>query len=192
MEKYNKERPIVYNTYQIYVADKLRQLKADVARAREKGYFLGAKLVRGAYMEKERARAKAKAYPDPIQPNKAACDADFNASLDFCMENYDMVAICAGTHNEQSSLHLAGLIDREGIARNHPHFFFAQLYGMSDHISFNLVNAGYNVAKYVPYGPVASVMPYLFRRADENTSIAGQSSREFLLIKKEVARRKSS
>jgi proline dehydrogenase len=189
MAKYNRERAIVYNTYQLYMADKLRQLEADIRKAEEQGYFLGAKLVRGAYMEKERDRAADKGYPDPVQPNKAACDRDFNDALELCMGHRHRVAICAGTHNEDSSRYLAALMQQHGLERNDDRFFFAQLYGMSDHISYNLAKAGYNVAKYVPYGPVAAVMPYLFRRAAENTSIAGQSSREFRLIQKEVERR---
>ena len=192
MALFNLEQPIVYNTYQMYVASKLEQLKKDVEEAKLGGFYLGAKLVRGAYMEKERERAEEKGYPDPIQPNKEASDRDFDEALRFCVENRNHIAICAGTHNEQSSLLLTQLMEEAGIAHNDQNFYFAQLFGMSDHISFNLAKAGYNVAKYVPYGPVKAVMPYLFRRAEENTSIAGQSSREFILIKTELARRKKS
>lgn len=190
MERYNKEQPIVYNTYQLYVAKKLEQLKNDYQRAVEKGYYLGAKLVRGAYMEKERERAKKMGYPDPIQPSKEATDLDFNDALRFCVQHHDRIAICAGTHNEYSSYLLTVLMEKYKVPKNHPNFYFAQLYGMSDHISYNLGAKGYNTAKYVPYGPVEEVMPYLIRRAEENTSVAGQSSREFLLIQKEMARRK--
>jgi proline dehydrogenase len=190
MEKYNKEEVIVYNTLQMYVADKLENLKKAYREAVKGNYYLGVKLVRGAYLEKERNRAKEKGYPDPMQPDKASTDRDFNAALEFCMEKRQRIALCAGTHNELSSYYLTLLMEKYGVAKNDPNVFFAQLYGMSDNISYNLAAAGYNVAKYVPYGPVKAVLPYLFRRAAENTSIAGQSSREFLLIKKEVARRK--
>ncbi len=191
MARFNQKQVIVYNTYQMYRADMLGNLQAAFAQARQAGYFLGAKLVRGAYMEKERARAAALQYPDPIQPDKAACDRDFDAAVRFCMENIAYMRLCAGTHNEQSNLLLARLIDQAGLPHNDPRIYFAQLYGMSDQISYTLAQAGYNIAKYVPYGPVESVMPYLFRRAEENTSVAGQSSREFMLIKKERMRRKS-
>jgi proline dehydrogenase len=190
MEKYNAKSPIVYNTFQMYTHDRLEKLKKAVATAKEKQYFLGAKVVRGAYMEKERKRAAEKNYLDLIQPNKEATDRDFDAALVFCVENHSMVAICAGTHNEKSSYFLAELMKKNNIPANHPDFYFAQLFGMSDNISYNLAKSGYNVAKYVPYGPVKSVMPYLFRRASENTSIAGQTSREFMLVKKELQRRK--
>jgi proline dehydrogenase len=141
-------------------------------------------------MEKERERAEKMGYPDPIQPSKLASDVAFNNALYFCVEHKETIAICAGTHNEQSSLLLTELMEKNEISKENPNFYFAQLYGMSDHISFNLANADYNVAKYLPYGPVKAVIPYLFRRAEENTSVAGQSSREFSLIKKEMRRRK--
>lgn len=192
MKKYNQEMPIVYNTYQMYRTASLGNLKAAFEEAEKENYWLGAKLVRGAYMEKERARAEEKGYTDPIQPNKAASDKDFDAGLQFCMEQRHRIALCAGTHNEHSSMLLTQLIAQYNLPKNDPNVYFSQLFGMSDHISFNLAKAGYNVAKYVPYGPVASVMPYLIRRADENTSVAGQSSREFMLISKEKKRRKSS
>jgi proline dehydrogenase len=191
MARFNRDKAIIYNTYQMYRADMLGNLQSAFAEARQAGYFLGAKLVRGAYMEKERARAAALQYPDPIQPDKAACDRDFDAAVRFCMDNIMYMGLCAGTHNEQSNLLLARLIDAAGLPHNDARIYFAQLYGMSDQISYTLAQAGYNIAKYVPYGPVASVMPYLFRRAEENTSVAGQSSREFMLIKKERIRRKS-
>jgi len=192
MRKYNQEAPIVYNTYQMYRTASLGNLKVAFEEAEQANYWLGAKLVRGAYMEKERDRAEEKGYADPIQPNKAASDQDFDDGLRFCMENRHRIALCAGTHNEQSSLLLTQLIEQYQLPKNDPNIYFSQLFGMSDHISFNLAKAGYNVAKYVPYGPVASVMPYLIRRADENTSVAGQSSREFMLIKKEKKRRRNN
>jgi proline dehydrogenase len=189
MEKYNDRKAIVYNTLQMYRHDRLAFLKKSSEKARNKGYFLGLKLVRGAYMEKERARAAEKGYPDPIQPDKLSCDRDFDASVDYCIEHLDRIAICAGTHNEQSSLRLAQMMDQKGIQRKDTRVFFAQLFGMSDHISFNLANAGYNVAKYVPYGPIREVLPYLIRRAQENTSVKGQTGRELSLILKEMKRR---
>lgn len=191
MEKYNQQTPIVYNTYQMYRVASFNNLKEAYRHAQKVGYLLGAKLVRGAYMEKERARAEEKGYPDPIQPSKAASDQDFDAGIVFCVENRAGIALCAGTHNEHSSLLLTQLMAKHTISKNDPNIYFSQLFGMSDHISFNLAKAGYNVAKYVPYGPVASVMPYLIRRADENTSVAGQSSREFNLIQTERKRRKN-
>lgn len=192
MEKYNKESPIVYNTFQMYTHDRLEKLKKSFKISQEKNYYFGAKLVRGAYMEQERERAKKMNYLDPIQPDKFACDRDFDLALDFCVENTEKIALCAGTHNEKSSFHLVDLIKKHEISPQNPNIYFAQLYGMSDHISYNLAKAGYNVAKYVPYGDVESVMPYLLRRAEENTSIAGQSSRELLLINKELKRRKET
>ena len=192
MEKYNKDEIIIYNTYQLYCRYKLEQLKEANLVAKEKGYKLGAKLVRGAYMEKERERAKIKGYPDPIQPDKSATDNDYNGALKYCVENIGQIALLNGSHNEESNYLLTELIAKAGLAPNDPNVYFAQLYGMSDHISYNLSNAGYNVAKYVPYGPVHAVLPYLFRRAEENTSIAGQSSREYNLLKKEMKRRKMS
>ncbi|GAB4194721.1 MAG: proline dehydrogenase family protein [Thermoflexibacter sp.] len=190
MEKYNCQSVIVYNTYQLYTVAGLGKLKIAKEKGLDKGFKVGAKIVRGAYMEKERARARALGYADPIQPNKSSTDKAFNEALLFCIENKAMIDFCAGTHNEQSCLYLAKLMEQRQIAKNDAGVWFAQLYGMSDHISFNLAKAGYNVAKYVPYGPLKSVMPYLFRRAAENTSVAGQSSREFTLISKEIARRR--
>lgn len=190
MEAYNTSEPILYNTFQMYCHASLENLKQAYQDAVDKNYFLGAKLVRGAYMEKERARAEEKGYPDPIQPNKAASDKDFDAALRFCVLHHRRVALCAGTHNEQSSILLTQLMEENQISPENPNFYFAQLYGMSDHISYNLANAGFNVAKYVPYGPVKAVLPYLFRRAAENTAVAGQSSREFGLIQAEIRRRK--
>ncbi len=191
MEKYNTEKPIVYNTYQLYRHDKLASLKADLAYANVQGFYLGAKIVRGAYMEIERERAQEKGYASPIQPNKEASDRDYNDAIIYCLDNITKIGLMAGSHNDQSCLLLATEMDKRGIPHNHPHVFFAQLLGMSDNLSFNLGAANYNVAKYMPYGPVKSVMPYLFRRAQENTSAAGQTGRELSLIIKEKQRRKS-
>ena len=192
MAKYNKEKAIVYNTYQMYRVASLQNLKNGFKEAAKEGFYLGAKLVRGAYMEKERERAEKMNYPDPIQPNKQATDDDYNAALKFCIDNKQRVSVINCTHNEYSCYYLAMLMEKHGMQKNDSRAWFAQLYGMSDNISFNLAKAGYNVAKYVPYGPVKSVMPYLFRRADENTSVAGQSGRELTLIKQELKRRKAS
>jgi proline dehydrogenase len=191
MRLYNREAIIVYNTYQMYRHDKLADLKSDHTIAKSEGFILGVKMVRGAYMEKERRRAEEMGYISPIQPTKKASDDDYDASLRYSVEHIDTIAIVCGTHNEQSSKLLAQLLDEYQIPHNHPHVYFAQLLGMSDNLSFNLSNSGYNVAKYVPYGPIKAVMPYLFRRAQENTSIAGQTSRELGLIIKEKKRRKA-
>jgi proline dehydrogenase len=192
MEKYNKEEAIVYNTYQMYRTASLGNLKKAFHYAAMNNYYLGAKLVRGAYMEKERDEAVKRGLPDPIQPDKESTDRDFDASLVFCMNEKQRISICAGSHNEQSNYYLTVLMEKHGITPQDPRVYFAQLYGMSDHISYNLAKAGYNVAKYVPYGPIEAVMPYLFRRAEENTSISGQSSREYKLIQKELRRRKKA
>lgn len=190
MAKYNKKEAIVYNTIQMYRHDRLEFLKNATEEAKLNNYFYGIKLVRGAYMEKERLRAKEKGYESPIQPNKKACDKDYNAALEFIIDNIDQLALCAGTHNEESSNFLAELILKKQLEKADKRIYFAQLLGMSDHISYNLSNANYQVAKYVPYGPVKEVMPYLLRRADENTSVAGQTGRELTLITKEMKRRK--
>lgn len=192
MEQYNKNECIVYNTIQLYRHDRLAFLKASHKKAVEGKYFLGLKLVRGAYMEKERLRAQEKGYTDPIQPSKKASDDDYNEALRFCVNHIDIISICAGTHNESSSRLLTQLMQEHGIQRNDQRIYFSQLYGMSDNLSFNLAHAGYNVAKYLPYGPVKAVLPYLFRRAQENTSVQGQAGRELTLISKEIARRKSA
>lgn len=189
MRQYNTQKPIVYNTFQMYRHDMLENLRKATHEAKVEGYCLGVKLVRGAYFEKERQRAYENEYQDPIHATKEDTDRDFNKAIIFCLENRDVVSICLGTHNEYSCQHCIGVMDKMHIAHNDPHIWFAQLLGMSDNISYNLANAGYNVAKYVPYGPIEFVMPYLFRRAEENKSIAGQSSREYLLIKREVERR---
>jgi len=191
MEKYNKEQVIVYNTYQLYRHDKFASLQADFAYAQTQNFYLGAKIVRGAYMEIERERAAEKGYPTPIQPNKAACDKDYDDAIRFCLDHINRIGLMAGTHNEASSQFLADEMTLRGISPANDHIFFAQLLGMSDNLSFNLAEAGYNVAKYMPYGPVKAVMPYLFRRAQENTSVGGQTSRELSLIVKEKKRRKS-
>jgi len=189
MERFNKQKAIVYNTYQMYRHDKLASIKADYQQAVDEGFILGAKIVRGAYMEKERKRAAEKGYPSPIQPDKSAADKDYDDALRFCVAHIDKIAIVAGTHNEDSCRLLADLINEHNIDPNNPHVYFSQLLGMSDNLSFNLANANYNVAKYVPYGPIKAVLPYLFRRAQENTAIAGQMSRELSLIVKERKRR---
>ncbi|PLK44584.1 proline dehydrogenase family protein [Emticicia sp. TH156] len=191
MQKYNTAgKTIVYNTFQLYRWESLEHLADACALARKESYRVGAKLVRGAYIEKERRRAAELEYKDPIHASKKDTDADFNKAVHFSVDNLDVLSICLGTHNEESSLLCADLMTQHNISKSDERIWFAQLLGMSDNISYNLANAGYNVAKYVPYGPVEAVMPYLFRRAEENTSIAGQSSREFLLIKKEKQRRR--
>ncbi|MBB6003000.1 proline dehydrogenase family protein [Arcicella rosea] len=190
MEKYNKESCIVYNTFQMYRKDMLQNLKDATQHARESNFFLGVKLVRGAYMEKERQRSHEENYCEPVHETKAATDHDYNLGVDFCVENRSIISLCVGTHNEFSCKYLVDLMQKNQIMPEDKHFYFAQLLGMSDNISYNLSKAGYNVAKYVPYGPVEAVMPYLFRRAEENTSVSGQASREFTLIKREIVRRK--
>ena len=190
MMKYNQEQPIVYNTYQMYRTNMLGNLREAFHYAAMNNYHLGAKLVRGAYMEKERERAEEMNYPSPIQPNKAATDDQYDKALAFCVDNKQRISVINGSHNEYSNYYLALLMEKHGMKNNDKRVWFAQLYGMSENISFNLAKAGYNVAKYVPYGPVKAVMPYLFRRAEENTSVAGQSSRELSLIRKELKRRK--
>ena len=190
MRRFNKERAIVYNTYQLYRHDKLQSLKDDHAIAVKEGFTLGAKLVRGAYMEKERKRAAELGYACQIQPDKQSTDRDYDAAVSYCIDHVGTIALLAGTHNEQSCRLLADLLVSKKIAFDHPNVYFSQLLGMSDNLSFNLADAGYNVVKYVPYGPVKAVLPYLFRRAQENTAIAGQMSRELSLILKEKKRRK--
>lgn len=191
MLKFNKTKAIVYNTYQLYRYDKFESLKSDHKVAVISGFILGVKLVRGAYMEKERNRAVVNGYRSPIQPDKISTDRDYEFALNFCTDNIERIAFVAGTHNEESCRLLVGLLDKKQIDHKNPHVYFSQLLGMSDNLSFNLANAQYNVAKYVPYGPIKAVLPYLFRRAQENTAIAGQMSRELSLIVKEVKRRKS-
>ena len=189
MERYNKENVVVYHTYQIYRKDKLESLKADHRLAREKGFILGAKIVRGAYMEKERARAKERGYPSPIQDTKEDTDRDFDAAIAYCVDHYEEIASCNASHNMKSNLIQAEMIAARGLPRDHRHLNFCQLYGMSDYITFNLAAEGYNVAKYLPYGPVKEVLPYLIRRARENTAVTGEMSRELGLIVSEMKRR---
>jgi len=191
MEKYNREQPLIYNTIQLYRRDRLEFLKESHRKAKDGGYFLAVKLVRGAYMEKESARAEEMNYPSPIQPDKTATDKDYNQAIRYCLENVEEIAFVAGTHNEESTCALAELLHEKGIKHNHPHVFFSQLYGMSDNLSYVLAKHDYNVSKYVPYGAVKDVVPYLIRRAQENTSVVGQVSRELDLISKELKRRKS-
>lgn len=190
MRKYNQKKAIVYNTFQLYRTDGLVNLRFALSAADEQNYFLGAKLVRGAYMEKERKRATTQGYDSPIHATKEATDHAFNQALHFCIENLNKISIMCGSHNEYSNQLLTELMHKQNVSPPDTRVWFSQLYGMGDHISFNLAKAGYAVAKYVPYGPVRSVMPYLFRRAEENTSVAGQSNRELVLIKKELRRRK--
>ena len=190
MQMFNKKEAIVYNTFQMYRKDRLAYLKECQEKAEKGCYFLGAKFVRGAYMERERERAHKFNYPSPIHDTKEKTDNDFNEALRFSVEHIDRIAIFNGTHNEYSCWYLTELMKEHGIQKNDPHVWFSQLYGMSDHISFNLAAEGYNVAKYVPYGPVKHVMPYLIRRAEENTSVKGQSGRELTLIEQELKRRK--
>jgi proline dehydrogenase len=191
MAKFNKEKTIVYNTYQLYRKDRLEYLKESILVAKLNGYKLGAKLVRGAYMEKERKRALEFNYVSPIHETKLETDKDYNSALNLCIENIDFLAFCAGTHNENSSLLLYKLMKSNQILLNDKRIYFSQLLGMSDHISFNLSSEGCNVAKYVPYGPINEVLPYLIRRAEENTSVKGQTNRELSLIQKERLRRKN-
>lgn len=191
MEKHNIEKAIVYNTLQMYRRDRLDYLHKAHRESQKKGYHYGVKFVRGAYMEKERRRALRMGYPDPIQPDKQSTDRDYDAALKYSIEHIDTMEVFNGTHNEKSSRYLAELCLEKGLAPSDDRIWFAQLYGMSDHISFNLAHHGFNVAKYVPYGPVKAVLPYLIRRAEENTSIAGQTSRELRLLKKERSRRKA-
>lgn len=190
METYNKQEAIVYNTFQLYLHSRFPFLQISYSRAIEKGYLLGAKLVRGAYMEKERNRANEKNYPSPVQADKRATDNDYDEAVDFCINRLDKLALFIGTHNEKSCLLAAKKMQEKNISFTHPHIYFSQLFGMSDNISFNLASQGFHVAKYLPYGPVRDVMPYLMRRAQENTSVAGQTGRELGLINKELKRRK--
>jgi len=190
MRKYNTEKPIVFNTLQMYRHDRLAFLKKQHTLAKAEGFYLGYKLVRGAYMEKENERAEEKGYKSPICANKKATDINFDEGLKYILDNLKKISLFAGTHNEESSYLLMQLMQELGLENNDPHVWFGQLYGMSDHISYNLAANGYNVAKYMPFGPVRDVMPYLIRRAEENTSVAGQTSRELNLLSKEKKRRK--
>lgn len=190
MATYNRERAIVQNTYQMYRHDSIARIREHHRMALEGGFHFGLKIVRGAYMEKERARAAEKGYPSPIQPDKASTDRDFDGIIRYLVEHADTIDFMVATHNETSTQLLADLIDASNLPRNHRGIFFSQLYGMSDHLTYNLSEKGYNVAKYVPYGEVKTMMPYLFRRAEENSSVKGQTSRELKMIRKEIRRRK--
>ncbi len=190
MEKYNKDKALIFGTLQLYRKDRMDYIQALHRRAQEKGFHVGMKLVRGAYMEKERERAQKLGYPDPICKDKAATDKMYNDVMKYMFENIDSMALYIGTHNEESSLLFKQLIDESGLAKDDPRLWFGQLYGMSDHITFNLGALGYNVSKYLPFGPVKDVMPYLIRRADENTSVGDQTGRELRLLETERKRRK--
>jgi proline dehydrogenase len=192
MEKYNLEKPIVFNTLQMYRIDRLQYLKDARRHASANGYILAVKLVRGAYMEKERERAAEMDYPSPIHDTKAATDADYDAAIEYCLKHIDEIAFVAGTHNEESTQLLAARMHELGIPNDHPHVYFSQLYGMGDNLSYVLAKNDYRVSKYVPYGPVADAVPYLIRRAEENSSAAGQVSRELEMLDKELKRRKLS
>ena len=192
MKRYNKEKAIVFNTLQLYRKDRMDYLKKLHQQAETEGFYIGMKLVRGAYMEKEHKRAEEKGYPSPICDSKEATDANYDQGVEYMMEHLDKMAIFAGTHNEESSYGLMELMDAKGISKDDKRIWFGQLYGMSDNISYNLAANGYNVAKYLPFGPVREVMPYLIRRAQENTSVEGQTGRELGLIQAERARRKST
>lgn len=192
MEKYNRRAPVVFNTLQLYRTDRLQFLRDARKRAKADGYILAVKLVRGAYMEKERERAEEMGYESPIHPDKKATDRDYNAALEYCIDHIDDIAFVAGTHNERSTQLLAQMMNQRGLSHEHPHIFYSQLYGMGDNLSYVLAKNGYNVSKYVPYGPVEDAVPYLIRRAQENTSVTGQMSRELELISEELARRNNS
>ncbi len=190
MRKYNTKKPVVYNTLQMYRWDRMDYLKKLCQIAEQEDFQIGVKVVRGAYMEKENDRAKEHNYKSPICESKQATDDNFNQTIDYIMDHLDRISVYAGTHNEESCHRLIALMGTKKLEATNPNIWFGQLYGMSDHITFNLAELGYNVSKYVPYGPVRDVMPYLIRRAEENTSIAGQTSRELSLLKKEKERRK--
>jgi len=190
MDTFNKQKAVVYNTTQHYRTDRLPFLKDCYEAARQRDFILGAKLVRGAYMEKERKRAEEMNYPSPIQPDKESTDKDFNAGLAFCIQYIDHIAVIVASHNEYSNLLATQLLQQRSLPLNHPHIHWSQLYGMSDNITFNLAHAGCSVSKYLPFGPIKDVIPYLMRRAQENTSVKGQTGRELGLIKKELERRK--
>ena len=192
MAEFNKGKVIVFNTIQLYRHDRLGFLKLSHKIAKQQGFMLGMKLVRGAYMEKERARANQKGYRDPIQPDKASTDRDYDEAMLYCLENIDTISTIIATHNEQSNLSAYDYMQSNNIALNHAHIHFSQLYGMSDNITFNLSKQGCNVSKYLPFGPIKDVVPYLMRRAQENSSVSGQTGRELSLIKRELVRRKGA
>jgi len=190
MEMFNKEKTVVYNTIQLYRNDRLHFLNLSYRISRQMNFILAVKLVRGAYMEKERARASEKGVRSPIHIDKQSTDQDYNAAVAFCIENIENIACIVASHNEASCLLAVDLMEKKGLPLHHPHLHFSQLYGMSDHISFNLAKAGFSVSKYLPFGPLEEVVPYLMRRARENSSVSGQTGRELTLIKKELKRRK--
>ena len=190
MRRYNRERVVVYNTFQMYRHDRLQFLIESYDRSRQAGFLLGAKLVRGAYMEKERQRAAELGYPSPINPDKNSTDDHYNTGVRFCLDHIQHIALCNASHNAESALLQAELMEKKGIPHNHPNIMFSQLFGMSDNVTFNLARAGFRVSKYVPYGQVQDVIPYLIRRAQENTSVTGDAGRELQLILREVRRRK--
>ena len=192
MQQYNQQQVTVYNTFQMYQHQRLMALQQQWAQSRKNNYLLGAKLVRGAYMDKERRRAEERGYPSPIQPDKAATDHDFNTAVRWCLEHIDTIALFIGTHNEESCMLAASYLHDHQLPHNHPHVHFSQLYGMSDNITFNLSRAGFRASKYMPYGPIEEVLPYLIRRSKENSSISGQTGRELLLLKREQRRRRNS
>lgn len=189
MDQYNKGTVVVYNTIQLYRHDRLQFLKNSLEAAQQRDFILGAKLVRGAYLEKERKRAAEMGYPSPIQPDKESSDRDYNLALELCIDNIDRVATIVASHNEYSNLYATELLQKKNLPFNHAHIHFSQLYGMSDNITFNLAKAGCPVSKYLPFGPIKDVVPYLMRRAQENSSVSGQTGRELGLIKKELKRR---
>ena len=189
MDAFNKERPVVYNTLQMYRHDRLPFLRDAHTAAVERNFILGSKLVRGAYMEKERLRAKTMNYRSPIHADKAACDRDYNAAVEYCVLHLDKIALMVASHNEYSNLYTTQLLDRQALPHDHPHVHFSQLYGMSDNITFNLARSGCSVSKYLPFGPINDVIHYLMRRAQENSSVTGQTGKELGLIKKELKRR---
>jgi proline dehydrogenase len=189
MDTFNKGKCIVYNTTQHYRHDRLKFLKDCYEAAEERNFILGAKLVRGAYMRRERKRAEEMGYPSPINPDKESTDREFDAGVKFCIDHIDRIALVVASHNERSNMYAVELLQQKGLPLKHPHVHWSQLYGMSDNITFNLAKAGCNVSKYLPFGPIKDVIPYLMRRAQENSSIGGQTGRELGLIKKEMKRR---
>ncbi len=191
MKEFNKNEVIIYNTIQLYRKNRLHYIKKLHLQAKKENYKLGFKLVRGAYMEKERKFAKINKAISPIHETKEDCDRDFNNALKYCVQNINDISIFVGTHNEESCIYLTKLMEENNIRKNDDRIYFSQLLGMSDHISYNLARSGYNVSKYVPFGPIKEMIPYLIRRAEENSSVKGQTSRELKLIQKEISRRKS-
>ncbi len=191
MARYNQDRPIVVNTYQLYRKDRLSVLKSHFEKANQNGFYFGVKLVRGAYLEQERNRAAEKGYESPVHDQKADTDKDYDQAVSFCMDNIQQIFTVIASHNENSNQLGAKLCYQKGLDKHHPFLWFSQLYGMADHISFNLAEAGFNVAKYIPYGPVKAVVPYLLRRAEENSSVQGQVKREVEAINEELGRRKN-